>query len=132
MVDISTTSDGTESIGKSSRVVVDPVGRSDIAYVASFSSSLGAYEGDEVRKIDYAWVDNRVCEVFSKFRQPSMLQTFVDSVDILLEGTPDGILFLRRCREYKTVCLGKGSEPKDFFLFLFLLDLGHSCPLSFR
>jgi len=60
-----------------------------------------------------------------------MLQTFVESVDIVLEGLSNGALVLCRCREYKTVCLGRGREAKDFFLLLFLFDLRHSCMFSF-
>jgi len=64
-------------------------------------------------------VDNKVQEVFSKYRESSMLQTFAESVDILLEGVPDGgALSLRRCREYETVCLSRGKKSsKDFFYF---------------
>ena len=35
----------------------------------------------------------------------------------------DGLLSLRRCREYETICLGRGREPKDFFYF-------YSCLIS--
>lgn len=52
-----------------------------------------------------------------------MLQTFVESVDIFLKGTPDGILSLRMCKEFETVCLGSGKEPKYFFYF-------YSCLIS--
>jgi len=62
----------TESTEKSSWAV-DSVSRNNVEPVASSSSSLSAYEEEEVREADYAWVDNWVQEVFSKFRQPSML-----------------------------------------------------------
>ena len=52
-----------------------------------------------------------------------MLQAFVESVDIVLEGSPDGALALCRCKEYKTVCLGKGENPKVFFYFYSFLYL---------
>jgi len=59
-----------------------------------------------------------------------MLQTFAENVYIVLEGFPNWALTLCRCREYETVCLGRGEKLKTF-LFLFLFDLGHSCPFSF-
>jgi len=46
-----------------------------------------------------------------------MLQAFTKSVDIILEGLTDYALALRRCREYETICLGRGKEPIDFFYF---------------
>jgi len=89
----------------------------------SSSSSLSAYEGEETREVEYVWVDNKVREFFSKYKEASMLQTFAESVDILLEGVPDGALSLRRCREYETVCMGRGRESKDFLLFLVISDM---------
>jgi len=37
-----------------------------------------------------------------------MLQAFAKSVDIVLEGLSNGALALHWCREYETICLGKG------------------------
>jgi len=79
----------------------------------TMSSSLSGYEGEETREAEYMWVH----EVFFVFTEVSMLQNFVDSVDIVLEGVPNGSFALRRCREFETVCLGKGKERKDFFYF---------------
>jgi len=53
----------------------------------------------------------------------SMLQDFVESVDIVLEGVSNGAFALRRCQEYETVCLGRGKKAKDFFYF-------YSCLIS--
>ena len=62
-------------------------------------------------------------EVFSEFTKVSMLKDFVESVDIVLEGVPNGAFALRKCREFETVCLGRGKERKDFFYF-------YSCLIS--
>ena len=55
------------------------------------------------------WVNEKVHEVFSEFTKVSMLKDFVESVDIVLEGVPNGSFALRRCREFETVCLGIGK-----------------------
>jgi len=81
------------------------------------SLSLSGYAGEETREAEYIWVHNSVREVFSDFTKVSLLQDFVDSVDIVLEGVPSGAFALRKCREFETVCLGRGEGHKDFFYF---------------
>jgi len=111
-------SSDTESTKKSSQVV-GPLSRNDLELaVSSSSSSLSAYEREETRETDYVWVDNKVRGVFSKYREAYMLQSFAESVDIVLEGLLDGVLALRRCREYETVFLGRGENPKIFSIFI--------------
>lgn len=95
--------------------------RSDLEPVVSSSSSWSAYDGEETREADYLWVDNKVRQVFSKYTEASMLQTFADSVYIILEGFPNCALALCRCREYETVCLGRGEKLKIFYFFFILV-----------
>jgi len=47
-----------------------------------------------------------------------MLQYFAESVDIVLEGLPDGVLALCRSREYEIVFQGRGENPKIFSIFI--------------
>jgi len=94
--------------------VVGPLSRERTEPTMSKSSG---YEGEETRETKYVWVNEKVREVFSEFTKVSMLQDFVDSVDIVLEGVPNGVFALRRCREFETVCLGRGKERKDLFYF---------------
>ena len=81
------------------------------------SLSLSGYAGEETREAEYRWVHSSVLEFFSVFTKVSLLQDFVDSVDIVLDGVPSGAFALRRCREFETVCLGRGEGRKDFFYF---------------
>ena len=89
----------------------------------AMSSSLSAYHGEETREVEYMWVDNRVREVFFKYTDVSILHDFVESFDIVLKGMLNGAFALRRCREFETICLGRGEEAKDFFYF-------YSCLIS--
>jgi len=114
-------SSDNESFQNSSRAI-GPLSTDNLEPAMS-SSSLSAYEGEETREPDYVWIDNKVREVFSKYTEVSMLQAFVESVDIVLEGVPNGALALRRCREFEIVCLGREREAKDFFYF-------YSCLIS--
>jgi len=111
--DAESTEDSTRALGSSSRDNPEPV----------TLSSLSAYHGEETREAEYVWVDNRVREVFSKYTDVSMFHDFVESFDIVLEGVPNGAFALHRCREFETVCLGRGKEAKDFFYF-------YSCLIS--
>jgi len=97
--DAESTEVSSQALGPSSRDNPEP----------SMSSSLSAYHGEETREAKYVWVDNRVREVFSKYTNVSMFHDFVESFDIVLEGVPNGAFALRRCREFETVCLGRGK-----------------------
>jgi len=119
--DAESTEGSSQAINPSSRDNPEP----------AMSSSLSAYHGEETREVEYVWVDNRVREFFSKYTNVSMLHDFVESFDIVLEGVLNGAFALRRCREFETVCLGRGKEAKDFFYFYSCLIFGNSCPLFF-
>jgi len=119
--DAKSSEDSSQALSPSSRDNPEP----------AMSSSLSAYHGEETREAEYVWVDNRVRELFSKYIDVSMLHDFVESFDIVLEGVSNGVFALCSCRKFEIVCLGRGKEAKDFFLFLFLFDFGHSSPLSF-
>jgi len=80
-------------------------------------SQLSGHESEETREAEYLWVNEKVREEFSEFTKVSLLQDFVENVDIVLEGVPSGAFALRRCRAFETVCLGRGRERKDFFYF---------------
>ena len=84
-------SNDDESSKNSSRAV-GSLSRDNLKPAMSSSSSLSVYEGEETREADYVWVDNKVREVFSKYTEVSMLQTFVESVDIVLKGVLNGAL----------------------------------------
>jgi len=112
-------SSDAENVEGSSHVA-GPLSREHIEPTMSQSSG---YEGEETREAEYLWVNEKVREVFSEFTKVSMLQDFVESVDVVLEGVPNGAFALRRCREFETVCLGRGRERKYFFYF-------YSCLIS--
>jgi len=97
--DAESTEDFSQALDPSSRDNLEP----------AMSSSMSAYHGEETREAEYVWVDNRVREVFSKYTNVSMLHDFVESFDIVLEGVPNGGFALCRCREFETVCLGRGK-----------------------
>jgi len=78
------------------------------------SLSLSGYAGEETREAEYRWVHSSVREFFSDFTKVSLLQDFVNSVDIVLDGVPSGAFALRRCREFETVCLGRGKGERIF------------------
>jgi len=74
-----------------------------------------------VEKLDrqdhnYECVDGRVREFFLKYKHSSMLQSFVESVVILMDDVSDGILSLRKCKELDIVYLDRGNNPQ-YFLF---------------
>jgi len=104
----------TESVEGSSQVV-DPLSRESAE--PALSLLLSGYAEEETRETEYIWEHNSVREVFSDFTKVSLLQDFVDSVDIMLEGVPSGVFALRRCREFETVYLGRGEGRKGFFYF---------------
>ena len=92
--------------------VVGPLSRESAEPTVSLS--LSGYAGEETREAEYIWVHSSVCEVFSDFSKVSLLQDFVDSVDIVLDGVPSGAFALRRCWEFETVCLGRGKGERIF------------------
>jgi len=103
---------------ENSSLIVGLISGDNLEPAISSSSNLSAYEGEETRETYYVWVDNKVREVFSKYTKVFMLQAFIESVDIILEGVLNVSLALCRCREYEIVCLGRGREPKDFSIFI--------------
>jgi len=74
----------------------------------------------------YDWVDNGICEYYSKYKFSSSICKFVDINPVLDKDSPDDVVSLDKVGHLNNACHGpKGYDGDSFYMYSTLLTHLH-------